>query len=234
MIPIPNEPHAGDSVSATKMAELVRFVRATRPIPGPGIKSRVTPNGTILSCSTSARRLSGAHSPTPHEFEVRAFLEDPENLRWMIYLPCIDYCILYDKTYLSPSWSDIEHVDPTFEYGTKYRNWFFLNAPPNVSLKVWLNLYKERNRGDTYERARLTFSESGAAEFNIFVADAWCDRPAQGDPYEWEVRQNVVGMVYVCGQRCHCDSESSASVSGYDPPSSVRSGSAGSRWRFDL
>ena len=50
MINPPIEPSAGDRVSATLLRSLVRYIRATRPIAGPGLRQRVTPNGTHLSC----------------------------------------------------------------------------------------------------------------------------------------------------------------------------------------
>lgn len=61
MINPPVEPSAGDRVSATWLKALLRYVRATRPVAGPGIRSRVTPNGTHLSCSVvpGKRRAGG-------------------------------------------------------------------------------------------------------------------------------------------------------------------------------
>ncbi len=50
MINPPIEPHNGDDLSATWLRSLLRYVRATRPIAGPGLKHRVTPNGTHLYC----------------------------------------------------------------------------------------------------------------------------------------------------------------------------------------
>lgn len=50
MISAPIAPSADDDISATWMRRLVSYVRAIRPIAGPGVKSRVTPNGTILTC----------------------------------------------------------------------------------------------------------------------------------------------------------------------------------------
>ena len=51
MITPPVEPSSGDRISASWMRSFVRYVRATRPIAGPGLKSSVTPKGTILSSS---------------------------------------------------------------------------------------------------------------------------------------------------------------------------------------
>ncbi len=56
MIICPREPSADDNVSATWVRELVRYVRAITPLPGPGVKTQRTPNGTHLSCSPAARR----------------------------------------------------------------------------------------------------------------------------------------------------------------------------------
>jgi len=56
MINPPIEPSAGDRVSATWLRGLVRYVRATRPIAGPGLRQRVTPNGTHLSCVATTGR----------------------------------------------------------------------------------------------------------------------------------------------------------------------------------
>ena len=55
MITPPVEPSSGDRISASWMRSFVRYVRAIRPIAGPGVKSSVTPNGTILSCPLNPR-----------------------------------------------------------------------------------------------------------------------------------------------------------------------------------
>ncbi len=51
MRPPPREPRPGERLSAAWAAALVRFVRASRPLPGPGMRARETPGGTFLSPS---------------------------------------------------------------------------------------------------------------------------------------------------------------------------------------
>ena len=55
MISPPTAPSFNDDLSASWMRALVNYVRATRPVAGPGLNSRETPNGTILSSSVKPR-----------------------------------------------------------------------------------------------------------------------------------------------------------------------------------
>lgn len=57
---LPPAPSPGDRVSATLLRELTRYIRASTPIAGPGLKSRVSPNGTILSVAAGGRGRSAA------------------------------------------------------------------------------------------------------------------------------------------------------------------------------
>lgn len=57
---LPPAPSPGDRVSATLLRELIRYTRASTPIAGPGLKSRVTPNGTILSVAAKASKTAAA------------------------------------------------------------------------------------------------------------------------------------------------------------------------------
>lgn len=51
----PIAPSSGDKISATWMRALVNYVRAIKPIAGPGVHTKETPNGTILSCPVKPR-----------------------------------------------------------------------------------------------------------------------------------------------------------------------------------
>lgn len=51
----PIAPSSGDKISASWMRALVNYVRAIKPIAGPGIRTLETPNGTILSCPIKPR-----------------------------------------------------------------------------------------------------------------------------------------------------------------------------------
>ena len=55
MISAPIAPSSGDKISATWMRALVNYVRAIRPIAGPGVHTRETPDGTILTCPIKPR-----------------------------------------------------------------------------------------------------------------------------------------------------------------------------------
>jgi len=54
VISAPIAPSSGDKISATWMRALVNYVRAIKPIAGPGIRTSETPNGTILTCPVKA------------------------------------------------------------------------------------------------------------------------------------------------------------------------------------
>jgi len=55
VISAPIAPSSGDKISATWMRALVNYVRAIRPIAGPGVHTRETPDGTILTCPIKPR-----------------------------------------------------------------------------------------------------------------------------------------------------------------------------------
>lgn len=55
MISAPIAPSSGDKISASWTRALVNYVRAIKPIAGPGIRTFETPNGTILSCPVKPR-----------------------------------------------------------------------------------------------------------------------------------------------------------------------------------
>lgn len=78
MITPPVEPSSGDRISASWMRSFVRYVRAIRPIAGPGVKSSVTPNGTILSCP---KPRSVAKSTDNGCWNIVAGERDGENVR---------------------------------------------------------------------------------------------------------------------------------------------------------
>lgn len=55
MISAPIAPSSGDKISATWTRALVNYVRAIRPIAGPGVHTRETPDGTIITCPIKPR-----------------------------------------------------------------------------------------------------------------------------------------------------------------------------------
>lgn len=57
---LPPAPSPGDRVSATLLRELIRYIRTSTPIAGTGLKSRVSPNGTILSVASQASKAAAA------------------------------------------------------------------------------------------------------------------------------------------------------------------------------
>ena len=57
---LPPAPSPGDRVSATLLRELIRYIRASTPIAGPGLGSRASPNGTILSVVPQASKAAKA------------------------------------------------------------------------------------------------------------------------------------------------------------------------------
>lgn len=58
----PRELRGNEKLTATWLRELIACLRRITPIAGPGLSSRVGPNGTILSCAR-LKRTAGAASP---------------------------------------------------------------------------------------------------------------------------------------------------------------------------
>ena len=54
------EPRPGEPITAGWAAEIVRELRAQRPVSGPGIRAKRGPNGTILSADAGARSSQAA------------------------------------------------------------------------------------------------------------------------------------------------------------------------------
>lgn len=82
-LPYPLGP--GDKVTGTWINQLLRAIRRMKPLEGPGVSTRVTPDGTVLSAAVTAPRA------TPHvlaPFTVRLHkTEDDQTGQWEIYLP---------------------------------------------------------------------------------------------------------------------------------------------------
>lgn len=83
---LPPEPSFKDQISASWMCRLLRFVRGSQILNGPGYKTRRGPNGTVLDLD-----IAKAVKPTadvPHPWKVFAFAEseERENL-FEIYIP---------------------------------------------------------------------------------------------------------------------------------------------------
>lgn len=71
----PSIPSAGNSVSATLIRQLIDEIRASRIIPGPGVKVRRTPQGTHVSVSAEAGKRQNQTSIKPWTFLCK---EDPK------------------------------------------------------------------------------------------------------------------------------------------------------------
>lgn len=73
-----------DKITSTWISQLLRAIKRQKPLPGPGVSTRVTPNGTVLSAAVPAHATPQPIAP----FTVRLHKteDDPDGL-WEIYLP---------------------------------------------------------------------------------------------------------------------------------------------------
>lgn len=62
MTPCPAVPRAGDPVSATWMANLVRYIKSIRPLQGPNIRLAQGPNGTVITATAAVGNRRGGAS----------------------------------------------------------------------------------------------------------------------------------------------------------------------------
>ena len=78
----------GEKITNTWISQLLRAIRRQRPVAGPGLASKVTPDGTVLSAAVPQAHATAAglapfslrhYNPTP---DIQNALH-----RWMIYLP---------------------------------------------------------------------------------------------------------------------------------------------------
>ena len=220
MILPPIEPGPGDRVSATWMRKFVRYVRSIAPIAGPGLKSSVTPNGTILRADIPLRR-EAPHSRTPHAYEVRPYMDGSSGyqsvLSWKIYLPTAH--LLY--------WADGEtpvesrYMDVRKGMDSRGDGWYDVPVAfgNDASKDVWLRLY----RSGGVRKADVGTAPYGGAH-DIHVATLLKETRT--------VEQSVVGAVAITDP-CRCEHEGSGSGGGsWGGPSGTESD--GGRGRFDL
>lgn len=66
----PREPKPGDRISADWGGALARHARMTAPVAGPGLRARVAPGGTVLSCSPSRGPRAQVARPRPYEARI--------------------------------------------------------------------------------------------------------------------------------------------------------------------
>lgn len=84
----------GDHITKTWIDDLLRALRRQRPLSGPGIRTRVTPDGTVLTAEAPRAHAAGGGL---HPFAVRSYRLDPDDdsatreflgkYGWKIYLP---------------------------------------------------------------------------------------------------------------------------------------------------
>ena len=81
---LPHPLGPGDKLTGTWISNLLRAVRRMKPLQGPGISTRVTPDGTVISAAVAAPRAAAPLAP----FTVRLHkTEDDPDGQWEIYLP---------------------------------------------------------------------------------------------------------------------------------------------------
>ena len=84
-LPYPLGP--GDKVTGTWINQLLRAIRRMKPLEGPGVSTRVTPDGTVISAAVAAVAAPRAAAPLA-PFTVRLHkTEGDEDGQWEIYLP---------------------------------------------------------------------------------------------------------------------------------------------------
>jgi len=83
-LPFPLGP--GDKVTGTWINQLLRAIRRQKPLCGPGISTRVTPDGTVLTAAAAPARAQAAAPLAP--FTVRHHRTGGDAAgQWEIYLP---------------------------------------------------------------------------------------------------------------------------------------------------
>ena len=82
---LPHPLGPGDKLTGTWISNLLRAVRRMKPLQGPGISTRVTPDGTVISAAVAAPRAAAAPL-APFTVRLHKTEGDPDGL-WEIYLP---------------------------------------------------------------------------------------------------------------------------------------------------
>ena len=81
---LPHPLGPGDKLTGTWISKLLRAVRRMKPLQGPGISTRVTPDGTVISAAVAAPRAAAPLAP----FAVRLHKTENDSVGlWEIYLP---------------------------------------------------------------------------------------------------------------------------------------------------
>ena len=86
----------GDHITKTWIDQLLRALRRQRPLPGPGVRTKVTPNGTVLTAEVVQPKATKSETAL-QPFTVRFYKLDPDDnsatkeflgrYGWKIYLP---------------------------------------------------------------------------------------------------------------------------------------------------
>lgn len=82
----------GDHITKTWIDQLLRALRRQRPLPGPGVRTKVTPNGTVLTAKIDQPKATKAETPTLFPFKVRFAPSDeegagPRDGSFLVYVP---------------------------------------------------------------------------------------------------------------------------------------------------
>ena len=146
---LPHPLGPGDKLTGTWISNLLRAVRRMKPLQGPGISTRVTPDGTVISAAVAAPRAAAPLTPlTPFAVRLHKTENDTDG-QWEIYLPpgCCNVGGPCDP--LNPPASDTTgHEDDD-------DGWYAFKVPLNTSYFT-----TDDSVGSSHERGPTTYKNS--------------------------------------------------------------------------
>lgn len=128
-------PQAGDRVSATQLARVVRAVNANRLLPSPGFRISRGPNGTHLIVEAPKGKSSAAR-PLPYEVRFDGSLNDGDG-GWKIYLPTA-HLVCVDGNYTETA--DIGGITAIEDVSGNPTGWYSLDDIELSADHVWLTI----------------------------------------------------------------------------------------------
>lgn len=175
-------PQAGDRVSATQLARVVRAVKANRLLPSPGVRFSRGPNGTHLIIEAPKGKPSAAR-PLPYEVRFDGSLNDGGG-GWKIYLPTSHLLLVAGENISTGTFGGISVIQDGAGNDTP---WYILDDVSLSANHVWLTV----EDGD----AALN-SEPSQDGTSVCIAEVSYDAGEnEGDPITVSVRQSVVGAI---------------------------------------
>ena len=195
---LPPEPAPGDKITAEFGRELIRCIRERQLLKSADYTVSSGPNGTTIKFKSQTSKKQ-ADSPFPYEVRWDSTLNSGSG-GWKIYLPT-DHLLSYDNEEVQTS--DIDGITVIQDADGQDTPWYSLDDISDSDSNVYLVITIPDDSAESSDPPAETTVEfsptegqatSGEEVINICIADI---SYSSGPPVEIEVKQSVVGALYL-------------------------------------